>query len=95
MKTLVGYRNTPKFDEDNNEKVSLQNFIKLKTEFESTISFVIAKFLMWKIFNRVLKSRPFSLFNSDPHTAWRIILAHDIDLHPRTLDEHSFKTLKE
>jgi len=95
MKPLIGYRNTSKFDEDNNDKIDLQNFLKLKTEFGSTISFVIAKFLISKIFSSVLKSRSFSLFNSEPHTSWRIILAHDIDLHPRTFDEHSFKTLKE
>jgi len=37
MKPLLGYKNKPKFYEGNNDKVGLQNFLKLKTEFESTI----------------------------------------------------------
>ena len=69
MKPLVGYKNSPKFDKDNNDKVGLQNFLKLKAEFESTISFVVAKSLISKIFSTLLKFRLFSLFKSEPRTA--------------------------
>jgi hypothetical protein len=51
--------------------------------------------LISKIFSKILKFQLLSLFKSEPRTAWRIILAHDIDVHPRTFHEQSFKTLKE
>jgi hypothetical protein len=69
MKPLVGYKNTPKFDKDNNDKVGLQNFRKLNAEFESTISFVTAKSLISKIFSKILKFQLLSLFKSEPRTA--------------------------
>jgi hypothetical protein len=62
-------------------------------ECESTISFVIAKSLISKIFITVLNSWVLSLLRSEPCTVWRII-AYDIDLHPRTLMNSPFKPLK-
>lgn len=79
MKPLIGHKNTTKFDKDNNANVGLKNFIKLKAEFESMISFVIAKSLIAKIFSTILNCRLFSLFRSENRTAWQIIKTWDKD----------------
>jgi len=55
MKHFIGYKNTSKFGEDNNDNVGLQNVLKLKAEFESTISFVIAKPLIAKMYSTFLQ----------------------------------------